>query len=247
VCIVAVGLLSLYVATDLIIGSTPSAERRGERVPLEVVAAMNPVVKAVLNPDILGVSISDSLSDVVFKLGPPRNCQRNRRDSDQGLFGVALIELDDIQNGLVEHNEVSACNWGPGQSDQLDEFFTLVMDVVFEEGVVSEISIAGPKNMPFATVEEMIALLQEPDMVAISKDLVTRSYTYLPWEMTFTFYYNNLRSYVFGEFDWRTFGSLTEEYIVDGVTVCPGEKCPWDEDGLKPEYESASYRDFLPD
>lgn len=249
VCMVAVGLLSLYIATDLVIENTSSVERRGEPVPLEVVAALNPVVKAVLNPDILGVLISDPLSDVIFKLGSPSSCarKRNQRDDELGLFGRQVIEFYDIQNGLVSHEEVNSCRWIVGQSDQLDEFFTVLMEVSFVEGVASHIVVSTPKNVPFDSVEEMIALLQEPDIVATSNYLLTRMYTYLPWGISFTFNSNKLRSSTLGAVEWRSFGKDTAEYLVKGVPVCPGEKCPWDEDGLKPEYENASYRDFLPD
>ncbi|MDD9973227.1 MAG: hypothetical protein OXU27_04440 [Candidatus Poribacteria bacterium] len=129
--------------------------------------------------------------------------------------------------------------------------------VVFENDKVSWIDISKPFSNPppFNTVEELKTILGEEDILSISKDYLTRSYTYLESGITFVFRVNDLSSAVMvGDVKWGVgyddqvpFGEVDiSEYVVNGKVICPSENCPWDDEGnLKPEYEGKSYRDFL--
>jgi len=46
-----------------------------------------------------------------------------------------------------------------------------------------------------------------------------------------------------GEITWRNVSG--GEYYINGVKICPGDGCPWDDEGeLKPEWEGKTYRDI---
>jgi hypothetical protein len=98
---------------------------------------------------------------------------------------------------------------------------------------------------PFRTVEEMHDILGKEDILSVSKDMMSRSYTYLEWGFTFNFKQNKLESAEVGRVVWRnTLG--VSEYYVNSKQICPSENCPFDEEGkVKPEYEGKSYKDFL--
>ena len=106
---------------------------------------------------------------------------------------------------------------------------------------------AGYFSYPFRTVEKMKEILGEEDILAVSQNFISRRYTYLEWEITYEFVQNRLNTIIIGgKQGWKAVGE-TGEYIVKGRVVCPGNECPWNEDGeLKPEYEDKDYRVFLP-
>lgn len=120
--------------------------------------------------------------------------------------------------------------------------------VTFNNGEVSYIQ--KTKNPfgyspPFSNVEEMNDILGEEDILSVSKDMMSRRYTYLEWGFTFGFEQNKLRDAAVGEVKWRKTPDVSE-YHVKGKTVCPSEHCPFDSEGkVKPEYEGKSYKDFL--
>ena len=100
-------------------------------------------------------------------------------------------------------------------------------------------------SLPFNTVEELKTVLGEEDLLSISKDYLTRRYTYLEWGITFGFTANNLDEVTVGDVAWRSTIDVSK-YVVNGKVICPSENCPWDDEGnLKPEYEGKSYGDFL--
>jgi len=101
---------------------------------------------------------------------------------------------------------------------------------------------------PFKTTEEMKDIFGDEDILAISKDLTERRYTYVKYGVTFSFSTNVLKAIAIGEVRWRSHGEQGE-YLLRGKQICPSPECPWEEDGktLKPEYEDKSYRDFFSD
>ena len=135
------------------------------------------------------------------------------------------------------------CFWQLSEYDIEDKLF-----VSFQNDEVS-IIIKPFKpfgySPPFNTVEELKAILGEENMLSISKDYITRRYTFLEWDITFDFKANNLDSVTIGDVKWRSTGDISQ-YIVNGKIICPGENCPWDDEGnIKPEYEGKNYKDFL--
>ena len=96
-------------------------------------------------------------------------------------------------------------------------------------------------NVPFQNVAEMHEILGEEDILAI--DWPDKKYTYQDWEATFVFSDDLLVQVSIAE-GWGRYSQ--GGYFVKGQQVCPGESCPWDDDGdLKPEYEKGSPRDLL--
>ena len=113
---------------------------------------------------------------------------------------------------------------------------------------LSTIRISEPIQPPFDTVEEMKNRLGEEDIYSGSTDFTERRYTYLGSNITFSFNGpDQLGAIQLGDVKWRSQGILTRDYRIQGRVICPGDECPWSGEGLKPEYENASYRDFLPD
>ena len=98
---------------------------------------------------------------------------------------------------------------------------------------------------PFRNVEELETILGEEDILSISKDYLTRRYTYLEWGITFSFTENNVEAVIVGDVRWRVTDDVSQ-YVIRGKVICPGDGCPWNGEGnLKPKFEGKSYRDFL--
>ena len=154
-------------------------------------------------------------SDVFFIKGEPESCT-----DDKTICGWKLSEYDDGDHLLVsfENDEVSK---------------------------IIKFSRPYGYSPPFNTVEELKTVLGEEDILSISKDYLSRRYTYLEWSVTFDFTENNLDGVTVGDVTWRATVDISK-YVINGKVVCPSENCPWgDEGNLKPEYEGNSYRDFL--
>ena len=154
-------------------------------------------------------------SDVFFIKGEPYSCS-----DDKTHCGWKLSGYDDGDYLLVyfENDEVSA---------------------------ITKLSRPYGYSPPFNTVEELKTVLGEEDILSISKDYLTRRYTYLEWGITFGFTANNLDRATVGDVTWRATDDISK-YVINGKVICPSENCPWDDEGnLKPEYEGKSYRDFL--
>ena len=50
----------------------------------------------------------------------------------------------------------------------------------------------------------------------------------------------------FGEISWRSEDNQANGvYIVNGRKYCPGTECPFDENGIKPEWEEKSVRELI--
>ena len=96
-------------------------------------------------------------------------------------------------------------------------------------------------SIPFDTVDQMHEILGEEDILATSGP--NRKYTYQDWEVSYLFSNDFLVQVSIGE----SWGHIRRgEYFVKGRPICPGEACPWDDEGnLKAENEEGSYRDFL--
>ena len=138
-------------------------------------------------------------------------------------------------------DDKARCVWAL-KSDIGDHLF-----VRFKNDDVSTIAKAFEYgySLPFNTVEELKTILGEEDILSISKDYVSRRYTYLEWNITFDFTANHIDVVTIGNVEWRATSDISQ-YIINGKVICPGENCPWDDEGnLKLEYEGKSYRDFL--
>jgi hypothetical protein len=120
--------------------------------------------------------------------------------------------------------------------------------VTFKDGKATYINkLKNPfgYSPPFENVEEMYDILGEEDILSVSKDMISRRYTYLEWGFTFGFEKNQLVKAGVGEVTWRKTQDVSE-YYVKGKLVCPSETCPFDAEGkVKPEYNEKSFKDFL--
>lgn len=164
---------------------------------------------------LVGVSIGDSKSDVIFNKGEPTS----KADQTYG-------------SSFIYENEYS--------SEQTFISFD-------RDGLVSTIAnYMGNLNLPFSSVDQMKEILGEEDILAITKDYLSRRYTYVDWGVTYNFKNNEVYQVQIGKVTWRSWEN-GGEYIVRGRKICPGDDCPWEEDGkLIPNYEARDYRLFLP-
>lgn len=107
------------------------------------------------------------------------------------------------------------------------------------------------RTFPIRTVEDLKDKFGEPNIYSSSKDQLKRRYTYssdnLSTGVTYSFKQNRISDVMIGEISWRN--SLIEQgdYIVNGTTFCPGEKCPVIGKDLKPEWQNKSVRDLVAD
>ena len=170
---------------------------------------------------IKGVSLGDKKSDVIFK------------------FGEGWIPEDGkLDEFLIYPKEDS--NWTAWLDDE-DRVY--ILDAFRVDGIPSEVRLTVP------TTEDLIDTLGEPDILAISGDFTTRRYTYLEYGASFTYKQNSIVSFMIGEVSWRYFRGYaargSSEYYINGVQICPGDGCPYDDEGwLKPEWEGKTYRDI---
>jgi hypothetical protein len=166
---------------------------------------------------IRGVAYGDSKSDVFFRLGEP-----------------------EADCSFCDEREML---WIIG-----DELLGDYIYVGFENDLVISVwttSIRGVFGNDYAlkNTEQLLEILGEPDILAITPSLFGRRYTYLDWGVTFSYEQNELIGVLIGKVEWREAGG---EYFVRGKQICPGDDCPWDESGaLKLGYEDKTYRDFF--
>jgi hypothetical protein len=136
-------------------------------------------------------------------------------------------------------DNIDACFWGEN-----DDFLL----VHFENGTTTYINKTKYPlgySPPFRNVEEMHDILGIEDILSVSKDMMSRRYTYLEWGFTFNFTQNQLKSAGVGRVLWRKTQDVSE-YYVKGKAICPGENCPFNAEGeVKPEYKEKSFKDFL--
>ena len=173
---------------------------------------------------IAGVAVGDSKSDVVFRLGA-------------GLSGEDCTGCD--ENNMV---------WNLGTESTPEH-----IAVQFRNGLVSLIQAASPaqtfgRRYALNNTEGLLDMLGEPDIFAVSSNLLNRRYTYLEWGVTFNYAQNDLTAVMIGDSVWRSTRDqgVGSEYSVMGKQICPGSDCPWNDAGeLKPGYEDKSYREFL--
>ena len=132
--------------------------------------------------------------------------------------------------------------------------------VVLEDNIVVRIYQRFNLNkylFSFYNVEELVVQLGDPDILSISKNLNSRTYTYLDEEWIFSFSQNQLREFVWGKasvrdtvstpvFGRKPLSSYSDEelldivmpskeyrgnqYVIEGTKVCPGASCPFVED-----------------
>ncbi|MEP5568106.1 MAG: hypothetical protein ABJN62_09760 [Halioglobus sp.] len=162
-----------------------------------------------------GVDETTPLSDILFKLGEP--------DHD----------------GEVVERKVLA--WKAEYNDSY-EFVLFTKNNAIE--FINVFRLPWGRNHPVRTTEGLIDLMGEPDIYAETKDFLERRYTYAEHGISFNYKNNRLTDVSQGEVEWRSHGSSTGLYKVFGKQICPSESCPWDEEGIKPEWEGKSYRDL---
>jgi len=173
---------------------------------------------------IAGVAVGDSRSDVVFRLGT-------------GLSGEDCTYCD--ENSML---------WKLG-TESTPEY----IQAVFTNGLARTVTSTSTaqtfgRRYVLNNTERLLDMLGEPDILAVSSNLLNRRYTYLEWGVTLEYAQNDLTSVMIGEVEWRSTGDqgVGSEYSVMGKQICPGSDCPWDDAGeLKPGYEDKSYREFL--
>ena len=158
----------------------------------------------------------------------------------------------------VEKKECDTLLWlGEYGITQSDDSFSQNGRVELEDDIV--VSIKQRRNLnkylfSFNNVEELVVQLGEPDMLSISKNLYSRTYTFLDEGWIFSFSQNNLREFVWGKasvrdtlstpvFNPESLEYWTNEellglvspsqdykgnqYFVDGIQICPGARCPF--------------------
>ncbi len=139
--------------------------------------------------------------------------------------------------------------------------------VVLEDNVVVRIYQRRNLNkylFSFYNVEELVVQLGDPDILSISKNLNSRTYTYLDEEWIFSFSQDQLREFVWGKasvrdtvstpvFGRKPISSYSNEelldivmpskeyrgnqYVIEGTKVCPGASCPFVEDAALTEIQ----------
>lgn len=106
------------------------------------------------------------------------------------------------------------------------------------------------EGLPIKTVRDLIKKFGQPNILMETQDSKTRRYTYsndgLNTGTSYEFQGNRLYSVMFGEIEWRrNWRSNLATYVVDGVRYCPGDRCPFDGEGLKPGWKNKTVRDLV--
>lgn len=168
--------------------------------------------------ELFGIKYKDSRSDVMFKLGKPSLCS-----DDETVCIWQSKNSNDAQEIVVKFEEDSV------------KFVVHIDDIFWD--------------VPFRNdVDLMHYILGPEDILAITKDMMTRRYTFTDEGVSYVFKNNKLQELTVGDANWWSNPSEgVSEYRVGGKLVCPSEYCPFDmETGRsKPEYKDKSYRDFL--
>jgi len=160
------------------------------------------------------------------------------------------IEINGIALGMTRSDVVfklgepvicvtdnTACLWG--DNDHAVQFRN---DIVY---VQSASNFDTLWSIPFKDTQDMKSLLGDEDLFGESQDFNTRRYTYLKWGVTFKYKNDALVDYMVGEVTWRSARPMGT-YVVKGTAVCPGERCPFDdEDDLKEDFKSRDYTYFI--
>jgi hypothetical protein len=104
-------------------------------------------------------------------------------------------------------------------------------------------------TFPIQTVEDLQDKFGAPNIYSSSKDQLSRRYTYstdnLLTGVTYSFEQNRITSIGIGNITWRQSGSEQGDYMVNGTIFCPGERCPFVGDDVKPEWQGKSVRDLV--
>ena len=188
--------------------------------------------------EINGIAAGDSKSDVVFKMGPPVSCSSAKRSNllsspvtDPGIPRELLLPV----LGYTEPTAMR-CAWG---TDNLHITFSSGGKVESIYVNVSMLSESLPTN-----TEMLTDIFGEPEIYAVSTDLLSRLYTYsddnLQTGITYHYEGNRLAGLGLGAIKWR--GIFNETYVVDGAQYCPGTTCPWTQNSLKSEWKKKTVR-----
>ena len=123
------------------------------------------------------------------------------------------------------------CYWFPTSSREPD------LVVKFDQDHVSSVVLTNPSKLghtiPFETVEQMREILGEEDISARLNGYT--KHTYQDWKVTYEFTLGYLAGVSIGE-HWGH--CPNGDYFIEGSHICPGEECPWDDEGdLKKGYE----------
>ncbi len=245
----AVLLLSRGISSDVAIASSAKGEekREGDSIQEQLsftLGAPTEIDFSTLSE--INLTPRSDLSDFVFELGAPTLCFYD------GLTKVA----PGVSFGATRSfsfDEAGICRWVGNDIDEpyasADKIKGFATWVDYRQQTDGDyVYIVDPARTTFSTVDEMREQLGEEGISSVHVDLRKRKYYYPNLAAEYTFEgANNLTEILLGPIRWGTFDENTLEYMVEGRVICPGEECPWDEAGLKSDYENASYRDFLPD
>lgn len=211
----------------------------------------------------------DSLRDKVLKLFQPKNLgiataiaglvvfwaysgeisyeynKRNWEPSDQisglrlGMSGQQVRNIKGQPYGCSDN----VCAWHLRSSKRPD------LIVYYEDGGATKIRTVSPPvtgdKVPFKTVDQMREILGPEDIR--SEGYPDTKYTYLKWNISYDWSNDVLTGISLGADNWYLErAGRYMRYFIKGRQVCPSEACPWGDKGeLRPEYENASYKDFL--
>jgi outer membrane protein assembly factor BamE (lipoprotein component of BamABCDE complex) len=129
----------------------------------------------------------------------------------------------------------SNCSW--------DDYY-----VEFKDDVVvwNYIGQANLPLLPFKDTQSMKSLLGDEDILYVSKDFNSRSYTYLKLGVMFLYQNDRLTDYGLGKLRWHMLGGPLGKYVIKGTVVCPSAECPFDDEGdVKEDFKDRDYTYFI--
>lgn len=101
---------------------------------------------------------------------------------------------------------------------------------------------------PIFFVEDLETKFGEPNIYSSSKNHLERRYTYssdgLTTGVTYSFKQNKITDIMIGNITWRKHFEAGD-YVVNGTVFCPGSKCPFNDEGIKPEWQDKSVRELI--
>jgi hypothetical protein len=107
-----------------------------------------------------------------------------------------------------------------------------------------------PFDNPIKKTEDLKDIFGEPQIYSSSDDFKTRRYTYsddnLISGVTYSYETNALKEVMIGEITTRGSHGGNSEYIVNGIKLCPGAKCPFEQNGeLKTKFSGKKIHQIM--
>lgn len=168
--------------------------------------------------EVLGFGVGDESKDLIFKYG---------KGEQTGTDDYVFYYERGVTFGINSEGKIDWVSFIPG-------------------GMTTEYS---KYSFPMRTVENLKDKFGEPEIYSSSKDHLERYYTYsgdnLSTGVTYHYKQNRLEKITFGIIHWRSNPEQTGDYIVNGIVFCPGLKCPFTDEGTKPQWRNKSVRDLI--